>query len=116
MKWEDGEIGLRPYAPSDREQLARLADNYNVARYLSILPNPYTLEEADAWIARVSQEKENMRCNFAIARDGDFVGTCGIVPGSGVHAGTAEIGYWVGEPYWGQGIAARPSPCSANTP
>lgn len=105
MKLCDGEVGLRPFAPTDREELARLADNPGVAKYLNFLPSPYTLEEADSWIALTGTE--NPRCNFAIDWGGRLVGACGIIPGSGVFSGTGDIGYWLGEKHWGKGLATR---------
>jgi RimJ/RimL family protein N-acetyltransferase len=68
-------------------------------------PSPYTLEAADHWIAKVKFEHE-LR-NFAIEWRGQFVGGIGLEPLYDIHRLTAEIGYWLGEPYWGNGLATK---------
>lgn len=45
--------------------------------------------------------------NFAIEVDGQFAGSIGIVPKTDVYRNNMEIGYWLGEPYWGKGIASK---------
>src|SRR5690606_228152 len=82
-----------------------LANNWNVARMLSRMPYPYTLDMAHDWIGR----QEAMRTGaeefaYAIANGEGFIGTCGLQ----AHAdGTHEIGYWIGEPYWNRGYASE---------
>lgn len=95
---------LRDYTPADIEALVTLANNKNVSRYLIYtFPYPYTRRDAESWIS------EGAHAGGAITKvillDGQFVGSVGIAPQSGWRSHGAEIGYWVGEPYWGQGIA-----------
>ena len=96
---------LRPLREADAERLARLANNWNVARMLSRMPYPYTLDMAHDWIGR----QETMRAEgeefaYGIANGEGFIGTCGLQ----AHAdGTHEIGYWIGEPYWNRGYASE---------
>ncbi|MCD8139506.1 MAG: GNAT family N-acetyltransferase [Planctomycetaceae bacterium] len=98
------EIRLRPFAREDRESLVRLGNNHNVSKWLAnLFPHPYTLEDADAWIAH--NLDGSVRYNFAIEVRGEMAGGIGLKPMADVHAGTAELGYWLGEPYWGQGVA-----------
>ena len=105
MQLETGEVVLRPYRRDDREQLRRIADNPNVARFLEdTFPSPYTMESADEWIALTLSETR--RCNFAVERRGELIGGIGLIPLAGVHSGTANFGYWLGEPYWGRGLAS----------
>lgn len=97
---------LRHFYPEDAPRLAQLADNPRVARFLKDrFPHPYRLEDANGWIALT--QSETRPCNFAIEWRGELVGGAGLVPLQDVHSGTAEIGYWLGEPYWGLGIAAK---------
>lgn len=101
---KNGDVVLRRFAPGDREALVRLADNPKVSRYLANrFPHPYTADDADAWIALAGGETR--LCNFAVEWRGELVGGAGLIPLSDIHSGTAEIGYWLGEPYWGRGIA-----------
>jgi RimJ/RimL family protein N-acetyltransferase len=43
--------------------------------------------------------------SFAIGHGGALVGGIGYVPGKDVERCSAEVGYWIGEPYWGRGLA-----------
>jgi RimJ/RimL family protein N-acetyltransferase len=99
-----GSLILRPFEREDRQALAELADNPKVSRYLrDRFPSPYTQDAADAWITASSFEEP--RHNFAIQWEGQLAGGIGLEPFSDVHSRTAEIGYWLGEPYWGRGLA-----------
>ena len=98
---------LRPYRRGDEEALARVANNPAIAGNMaSIFPNPYTLQDAESWIARCESAPEG-ELSFAIDIDGIVCG------GTGVHARTwwspytYEIGYWLGESYWGRGIVTQ---------
>jgi RimJ/RimL family protein N-acetyltransferase len=102
----DGDLTLRPFRQEDRDALAGLANNPNICkRLMDRFPSPYTLEAADRWLARVKFESE-LR-NFAIEWRGQFVGGIGLEPLADIYRLTAEIGYWLGEPYWGNGLATR---------
>lgn len=97
---------LRPWLPSDEEALARHANNKNVSRNLTdIFPYPYTIDDARTWIAK-QQGVEPTR-NFAIVMDGEAVGGVGFLVGRDIHHRSAEMGYWLAEKYWGQGIVTE---------
>ncbi|MGF1524996.1 MAG: GNAT family N-acetyltransferase [Leptolyngbyaceae cyanobacterium] len=97
-------ITLRDYRKSDTERLVSLANNKNVSRYLvDTFPFPYTQQDADWWIA--TGAAANNVVTKVIQYDGEFVGSVGIGPQEGWKRHVAEIGYWLGEAYWGQGIA-----------
>jgi ribosomal-protein-alanine N-acetyltransferase len=97
-------IALREYAISDVQRLVSLANNEKVSRYLVYtFPYPYTREDAEWWIATGS--KRNGAITRVIEYQGLFVGSVGITPQSGWRDHLAEIGYWLGEEYWGKGIA-----------
>ncbi|MBI3773054.1 MAG: GNAT family N-acetyltransferase [Gammaproteobacteria bacterium] len=99
-------ITLRDYAITDADRLVDLANNENVSRYLIYtFPYPYTKQEATWWIETGS--KANNSVTKVIEYRGDFVGTIGITPQTGWKSHSAEIGYWLGEEYWGKGIATE---------
>jgi RimJ/RimL family protein N-acetyltransferase len=98
-------IILREYADTDLKRLVALADNKNVSRYLvSAFPYPYTKSDGEWWIATGS--KQNGAVTRAIEYRGLFVGSVAITPQGGWRDHLGEIGYWVGEEYWGKGIAS----------
>jgi RimJ/RimL family protein N-acetyltransferase len=102
----DGEIILRPYRRDDRSTLAKLADNAKISRYMSgRFPTPYTLDAADQWINKVELEQEIL--NFAIQWRGEHVGGIGLEPLKDVFCLTTGLGYWLGETFWGNGLATR---------
>jgi RimJ/RimL family protein N-acetyltransferase len=97
---------LRPWRAGDKDSLVRHADNRNVWRNLKDrFPHPYTAGDARAWIKRSSIERPF--ATLAIEVDGAAVGGVGIELGTDVFRRSAEIGYWLGEPFWGRGIATE---------
>jgi len=65
-------------------------------------PHPYTLRDAERFIAMATHDRSALL--LAIDVDGEAVGGIGIHPLTDVYRGTAEIGYWLSEEYWGRGI------------
>jgi len=95
---------LRPYRDGDQADLVRLANNPNVAAHLrDMFPQPYTWTDAENWVRRASRERPVR--NFAVCSEGQFVGGIGLMAGTDIHRVSAEVGYWLGEPYWGRGLA-----------
>jgi [ribosomal protein S5]-alanine N-acetyltransferase len=100
-------VTLRSLREDDLRPMAALADNRNVWRnLLDVFPSPYSLADARAFYARLAGDLGPSRA-FAITLDDHFVGMSGFEPLSDVHRYGASIGYWLGEPYWGRGIATR---------
>ena len=94
---------VRSWRPMDRKPLARHANNPRVAQNLrDLFPHPYTIEDAKQWIDRCLHEKPET--NFAIDVDGEAIGGIGIILQTDIYRKNAEIGYWLGEAFWGQGI------------
>ena len=96
---------IRDWRSSDVDSLARYANNKKI--WLNLrdrFPHPYTPRAAEEWIAL---NRANPGCNFAIEVDSEAVGAIGVVPENDVHAYNAEMGYWLGEPYWGRGIVSE---------
>ena len=94
---------LRKIKIEDRFQLADIANNRKI--WLNLrdkFPHPYALEDADFYINMILQE--DPQYSFAIEVDGKFAGMVGLLPMDDVYRKTSEIGYWLGEQYWGKGI------------
>jgi ribosomal-protein-alanine N-acetyltransferase len=99
------EITLRPWRFSDKASLIRYANNRKVWINLNdVFPNPYNESHADTWLARCAAAQEP-RTHFAIEFQGEAIGGIGFNVLSDVHRKAANIGYWLGEPFWGRGIA-----------
>jgi RimJ/RimL family protein N-acetyltransferase len=97
---------VRSWRMEDAEAVVREANNINVARQLrDRFPHPYTRENASAFLKAATTAAETS--NLAIEVDGDAAGAIGYVPGVDVERYSAEIGYWLGESHWGQGIATE---------
>lgn len=97
-------VYLREYADSDLDRLVHLANDENVSQHLVYtFPYPYTRADAEWWIGTGS--KQNGRIARVVEYHGVFVGTVGITPQSGWREHLGEIGYWLGQDYWGRGIA-----------
>lgn len=100
----EGPVVLRSILDSDQEALATMANNKKVWTNLrDALPHPYTAKDAAVFIDIVKQEA--LLTKFAITYQGQFCGIIGLVPQQDVYWQTAEIGYWLGEPFWNKGIA-----------
>lgn len=99
-------ITLRPLELSDASQLATLANNKNIWDNLrDYIPFPYSVHDAESFITQTKQE--NPKQNFGIEYKGEICGVIGVITQNDVYRKTAEIGYWIGEPYWGKGIATK---------
>ncbi len=100
------EIKLRPWKIEDADSLVENANNFDIARFMSdAFPNPYTLEDAKNFIAFAT--KDEPIHIFAIEIDGQAVGGIGIHPQADIMKKNAELGYWLGEKYWGKGIISK---------
>lgn len=95
---------IRPFRWTDKDSLARHANNWNIWINLRDgFPHPYTLEDADDWLNLVVDS--NPTTQFTIEVEGQAAGGIGFILQSDVHRIQAEIGYWLGEEFWGRGIA-----------
>jgi RimJ/RimL family protein N-acetyltransferase len=101
-------LQLRPFQTSDIPHIVQLLSTPDIAKTTLNIPYPYREEDARAWIEL--QEKHRATgagYTFAITRrdDAQLLGAIDIRPQS-CHR-KAEIGYWIGVPYWGQGYATE---------
>ncbi len=94
---------LREWQKEDEEELAELANNKKIYDNLrDAFPHPYTKEDAKAYIAMMSANKKDV--GLAIEIDGKLAGSIGAFFKEDVYRKSAEIGYYLGEAYWGKGI------------
>ena len=106
MELKSQNLKLRPFYDSDSNRLAELCNNKSIWDNLrDFIPFPYTEKDAIDFIAFC--QPENPESTFAIEYNGEFAGTIGLVLQKDVYRFSSEIGYWVGEPYWGKGIATE---------
>jgi [ribosomal protein S5]-alanine N-acetyltransferase len=96
-------LTLRPWVLGDLDSLVQYANNRKVTFQLrDRFPYPYTAEHGAQWIRMANQNFPTT--NFAIEVDQHAVGGIGFIQGEDVFRCTAELGYWLGEPYWGRGL------------
>lgn len=94
---------LRPWRNGDEESLEKHANNRKV--WINVrdhFPHPYTRGDAMRWILHASTNLSETV--FAIIVDGNAVGSIGVVAKDDVYRKSMEIGYWIGEEFWGRGI------------
>jgi RimJ/RimL family protein N-acetyltransferase len=106
MRLELTRCALRPFRSADADAIARHADNRAI--WLNLrdrFPHPYRKKDAAAWIAR--QQAIDPPRHLAIEIEGQAAGAIGLEPGEDVMRRGAEIGYWIGEAFWGRGIATE---------
>jgi len=99
-------LTLRPCVPADAEAIQALVSDVEIARNTLNIPHPYPAGAASEWITRHTEKFEkNEEIVFAIVtRGGELVGIIGLVP---KQHDVAEIGYWIGVPYWSRGYASE---------
>lgn len=99
-------LRLRRLIPSDADAVAQLLDDWDVVRNTSNIPFPYGRTDAERFIAQVEDAMVQGRALvFAVEErlSGRLVGCVG----ASITAGTAELGYWLGRPWWNKGYATE---------
>ncbi|MEM7673661.1 MAG: GNAT family protein [Verrucomicrobiota bacterium] len=105
MRIELARSMIRKWELSDAASLSRYADDYEIWKYLrDSFPHPYTLSDAEFFLSELAPESEY---SFAIEVDGEAVGGIGGKPQDDIHAHCIEIGYWLGQKFWGRGIMSE---------
>lgn len=103
-------LNLRLFTLDDAPAVQRLVGDREIALNTANIPHPYEDGMAEGWINRHLQDfEEGKLLNLAITllSDNSLIGAIGLVlkPEQSV----AELGYWVGKPWWGQGYATEAS-------
>jgi RimJ/RimL family protein N-acetyltransferase len=97
---------IRSYKLSDKDALIKYANNQNVSKNLrDSFPYPYTEKDAVKWLNLACIQ--NPEVNFAIANPEELIGGIGLLLQPDVYRYSAEVGYWLAEPFWGKGIATK---------
>ena len=97
---------VRSWRADDAAAIVRHADNRKVWRNLrDRFPHPYTLADAEEWLQRVRDAE--LEIDFALDVGGAAVGGIGFTIQEDVYRRSAELGYWLGEEFWGRGIATQ---------
>jgi 8-oxo-dGTP diphosphatase len=105
---ETARLRLRVLALVDAPAIERLAGEWEVARFTGSIPHPYPQGSASAWIEETwAEAAAGAKIVAAIERraDGAFLGCIELDLAHGERLGL--LGYWVGRPFWGAGIAAE---------
>ena len=102
------EFKLRPWSIKDLPNLVKHANNFNIANNMfDGFPHPYTEEDGKKFIQVIKKSKDLILC---IDVNGEAVGSAGIHLKKDIYRKNAEIGYWLAEPFWGQGIITHVVP------
>jgi [ribosomal protein S5]-alanine N-acetyltransferase len=97
---------IRSWQLTDAESVAVHANNRKIWRNLrDAFPFPYTIDDASTYIQSALTREPETR--FAIVVDGRAVGSIGFLLHGDVERVSAEIGYWLGEPFWGRDIMSE---------
>lgn len=97
---------IRPWKKGDEVQLLEIANNFDIWKNLTdAFPYPYTAKDAEEWVK--SNSEADPCQNFAIIVNGKIAGGAGFSFRTGNFIRCAEVGYWLGESYWGKGIATH---------
>ncbi|MDR2154471.1 MAG: GNAT family N-acetyltransferase [Burkholderiaceae bacterium] len=95
---------LRPWRAEDKPALLWYANNRKVWRNLTgMFPHPYAEADADRWLAVAASSDASIY--LAIEARGQAAGSISVIADENTGQHTGQIGYWLGEPLWGQGIA-----------
>ncbi len=97
---------LRQWKPQDIDSLVKYANNAAIAKFMTDqFPHPYTYDIGISFIEfAISNNSSKI---FAIDINGEAVGGIGIHPQKDIQRKNAELGYWLAEPFWGQGIMTK---------
>ncbi|MDD4108591.1 MAG: GNAT family N-acetyltransferase [Prolixibacteraceae bacterium] len=103
---KDGDVKLRPLREDDKYRMAELANNEKISINLRDgFPYPYTIEDAENFIRTAMSNKP--ASIFAIEYGNVYVGNIGLHKESDVYRKSAELRYFIGEPYWNKGITTK---------
>lgn len=100
----DVDISLRDYRETDIDAIHQLLNNYDVSRFLSSrIPFPYTRDDALWWVETGSKNEITRVIEF----NQQLAGIIGVARGPHENYRCGELGYWLGEPFWGRGLATQ---------
>ena len=98
------EIKIRRWKIEDKSELAEVLNNRNILNNLRDgVPYPYTENDAADFINAMLSADPDKTFAFAITLDDKVIGSIGVFRQENIHCRTAELGYYIGEKYWGNG-------------
>jgi RimJ/RimL family protein N-acetyltransferase len=97
---ETERLVLRAPRIEDAKLVAALVNDRRIAENTARIPHPYGIADAKEWIGAVTAQAA---ATFLITIDGAAIGACGL----DIRDGVAELGYWLGVPFWGRGYATE---------
>ncbi|MBC7745159.1 MAG: GNAT family N-acetyltransferase [Flavobacterium sp.] len=104
---ESPKFTIRGFKKGDEASLQKYADNQKVSVNLrNSFPYPFTLEHAASWI-EMNTKSYQKPTNMAITLNNEVIGSIGITLQTDIFKKSAELGYWLGEPFWNQGITTK---------
>lgn len=99
-------VRLRTLLESDAAAIARLLNNKKIWDNLrDFIPLPYSIIDAQIFIKQCGEDQPQK--HFAIEYKNELVGVIGFIPQDDIYRKNAELGYWLGEPYWNKGIMTQ---------
>uniref|UniRef100_B0T394 GCN5-related N-acetyltransferase n=1 Tax=Caulobacter sp. (strain K31) TaxID=366602 RepID=B0T394_CAUSK len=102
---ETRRLTLRTPEIDDAPRIGLLCDDYAIAKMTTRMPWPYTRRDADGFVARCQAQDRRRDATFVI--DLEDEGPVGVLGFFTPPEGHLEVGYWVGRPYWGRGLATE---------
>ncbi|HTW57656.1 MAG TPA: GNAT family protein [Terriglobales bacterium] len=101
---ETARLRLRPYRQQDIQELVPLIGTREVAATTLRIPHPYSEQDARDFLARIS-EGDEVRLAITLLAEGHLIGGVGLRLDP--QHQNAELGYWLGVPYWGHGYGTE---------
>lgn len=99
------DVAIRAWKTEDAADLASAINNKKIQDNLRDgIPYPYTISDAEAFIAAMLGAEKDSLYAWAITANDKVIGSIGVFRKDNVHRRTAEMGYYIAEPYWGKGI------------
>ncbi|WP_373485321.1 GNAT family N-acetyltransferase [Acetobacterium malicum] len=99
---------LRKWKMEDAQQLSEMLNNQKIlANLRDGLPFPYTIDDAKEYIQAMLDADQDQTFAYAITDEERVIGSIGVFRKDNIHFQTAELGYYIAEPDWGQGHGTR---------
>jgi RimJ/RimL family protein N-acetyltransferase len=102
------DVPLRKWTMEDAPDLVGIINNKKLLDNLrDEIPFPYTEKDAKEFISTTLSAKKDSQYTFAITYDDKVIGCISVFRKDNVHRLTAELGYYIAEPYWNKGIMTK---------